>query len=161
MSCKRGLSRLFLVLVAVGLAAAVSRDPTDATEMKMVDPTISAHQGLAIGGYDPVAYFTDYAAVHGDKAHAVDYDGVRFLFANADNRAQFLQDPKRYLPQFGGYSTFALSKGKLYGADPTVFDIIDGRLYLSRNERVQELWHRNPDGYIRQAEENWSELSDR
>ncbi|MEP3113229.1 YHS domain-containing (seleno)protein [Nisaea sp.] len=161
MSCKRGLSRLFLVLVAIGLAAAVSRDPTGATEMKIVDPTFSVHQGHAIGGYDTVAYFTDYAAVHGDEAHAVDLDGVRFLFANAENRTQFLHDPKRYLPQFGGYSTFALSKGKLYGADPTVFDIIDGRLYLSRNERVQELWHRNPKGYISQAEENWSELSGR
>ena len=161
MSCKRGLSRLFLVLVAVGLAAAVSRDPTDATELNTTDPSFSTHQGLAIGGYDTVAYFTDYAAVHGDEAHSVEFDGVRFLFANADNRAQFLQDPKRYLPQFGGYSTFALSKGKLYGADPMVFDIIDGRLYLSRNERVQELWHRNPTGYIRQAEENWVKLGGR
>lgn len=160
MSCKRSLSRLFLVLVAVGLAAAVSRDPTDASEMNVVDPTISAHRGLAIGGYDPVAYFTDYAAVHGDETYAVEFDGIRFLFKNADNRHQFLQDPNRYMPQFGGYSTFALAKGKLYGADPTVFDIIDGRLYLSRNERVQELWHRNPEGYIRQAEENWSELSE-
>lgn len=161
MSCKSSLSRLFLVLVAIGLAAAVSRDPTDATEMPVLTPTFSMHQGLAIGGYDTVAYFTDYAAVHGDEAHAVDLDGVRFLFANGDNRAQFLKDPNRYLPQFGGYSTFALAKGKLYGADPTVFDIIDGRLYLSRNERVQELWHRNPGGYIRQAEENWRTLKGR
>ena len=161
MSCRRSLSRLFLVLLAVGLTAAVAREPETKANAALVEPTVSVRGGYAINGYDPVAYFSDYAAIQGEEAFYVDYDGATFLFANAENRDRFLNDPGRYLPQFGGYSTFGVAKGKMYEADPEVFDIIDGRLYLSRNERVRELWQRNPSGYIDLAETNWRDIKTR
>lgn len=155
MSYRRGLSRVFLVVLAIGLAAAVAREPQTKEHDALIEPSLSVRDGLAIDGYDPVAYFSDYSAVRGDEALAVDFDGARFLFATPENRDRFLSDPERYLPQFGGFSTYGMAKGKLYAADPEVFDIIDGRLYLSRNDKVRELWQRNPGGYIELAEDNW------
>ncbi|WP_420402636.1 YHS domain-containing (seleno)protein [Nisaea sp.] len=158
MSYRRGLSRLFLVVLAIGLAAAVSREPQTKEHGAQVEPSLSVRDGLAINGYDPVAYFSDYAAIRGEEALSVEFDGARILFAAPENRDRFLQDPDKYLPQFGGFSTFGMARGKLYSADPEVFDIIDGRLYLSRNEKVRELWQRNPSGYIDLAENNWRDL---
>jgi len=158
MSYRRGLSRVFLIVLAIGLAAAVAREPRTEEDRALVEPSLSVRDGLAINGYDPVAYFSDYAAVRGDETLSVEFDGARFLFAAPENRDRFLMNPERYLPQFGGYSTFGMAKGKLYAADPEVFDIIDGRLYLSRNEKVRELWQRNPEGYIALAEKHWREI---
>lgn len=158
MSYRRGLSRLFLVVLAIGLAAAVTREPQTKEHGALVEPSLSVRDGLAINGYDPVAYFSDYTAVRGKETLAVDFDGARFLFAAPENRDRFLRNPEKYLPQFGGFSTFGMAKGKLYSADPEVFDIIDGRLYLSRNEKVRELWQQNPEGYIELAENNWRDL---
>ncbi|UUX48243.1 YHS domain protein [Nisaea acidiphila] len=161
MSYKSGLSRLFLVIAAVGLVAAVAREPQTKEHIALVDPSVSIRDGFAIDGYDPVAYFSDHKAVRGNETLAVEFNGARFLFANRENRDRFLTDPRHFLPQFGGFSTYGVAKGKLYAADPEVFDIIDGRLYLSRNEKVRDLWQRNPAGYIDLAENNWRDIQAR
>lgn len=158
MSYVRGLSRLALVVAAIGLAAAVAREPANGVKAALIEPSVSIRDGLAINGYDPVAYFADHAALRGQEAYTVKFDGARFLFATAENRDRFLLDPEKYLPEFGGYSTFGMARGKLYAADPEVFDIIDGRLYLSRNDKVRDLWQQNPSGYIALAENNWRDI---
>ena len=60
----------------------------------------------------------------------------------------FRSDPDRYLPQFGGFSVYGVALGKAYDVNPETFDVVDGKLYLSRNDRVRDLWHTNRDGYI-------------
>jgi hypothetical protein len=86
------------------------------------------------------------------------FDGIIYQFSSEENLELFRADPLAYLPEFGDFSVFGIAKGKTYDIDPTAFDIIDGRLYLSRNEKVRGLWQSNPEGYIFSACRNWCEL---
>jgi len=122
------------------------------------DTVRMSHQdGVAIQGYDPVAYFTDGAPLKGEPTLRADWGGVVWHFTTPENRDHFLDDPERFAPRLGGHSVYGVVRGKTYTADPRVFDIIEGRLYLSRNENVREIWQRNPDGYLRTAEERWQD----
>ncbi|MFX4220013.1 MAG: YHS domain-containing (seleno)protein [Thalassobaculum sp.] len=115
--------------------------------------------GLALGGYDAVAYFLDREPVAGSAAHRVEWRGTVWQFSSAENALLFRDQPERYAPQYGGYSLYGMSVGKAYATDPRVFDIIDGKLYLSRNEAVREIWQRNPDGYIAAADAAWRQAA--
>lgn len=85
---------------------------------------------MALKGYDVVAYFKQSRALQGTAEFRQDWDGVRYYFSSAQNRAAFSADPDRFTPQFGGYCAMGMSKGKKTHADPTVFKIIDGKLYV-------------------------------
>ncbi|MDF1792353.1 MAG: YHS domain-containing (seleno)protein [Thalassobaculaceae bacterium] len=113
--------------------------------------------GVALGGYDTVAYFLDREPVEGSETHRVDWNGVVWHFTSDENALLFRGEPERFAPQYGGYSLYGMSRGKAYAADPRVFDIIDGKLYLSRNDAVRGIWQRNPDGYIAAADKAWQE----
>src|SRR3546814_8696646 len=104
--------------------------------------------GLAVHGFDPVAYVDDYQAVRGKAEFEASWQGARWRFSSAGNQARFLKNPAAYAPQYGGFGAYSVEIGKAYDVDPTVFDVVDGRVYLHRNARVRELWQRNPAGYI-------------
>lgn len=151
--------RLGLAALAIfmfGAIAMVSKGPAAVNK----DQRLNAEKKYAISGYDPVAYFVDGEPMKGTPNFQVEHDGTTYLFASAENLDQFYGDPEAYIPQYGGYSVYAASKGKVYAANPEVFDIIDGQLYLSRNNKVRDLWIRNPQGYIAQADKAWAELSE-
>ena len=111
--------------------------------------------GLAIGGYDPVAYFTDGKPVEGEERFSLDHDGTTWRFASAANRDAFKADPAKYAPQYGGFCAYAVSQGYTAKIEPDAWRIVDGKLYLHRNDRVRDLWSRNPHGYIAEADEAW------
>ena len=90
----------------------------------------AAEPRVALKGYDPVAYFTEHRPMKGVPAHRMDWDGARYQFASAKNRDLFSGDPDRYVPQFSGFCSAALSKGKKIEGDPNVWKIVDGRLYV-------------------------------
>lgn len=113
--------------------------------------------GLALGGYDPVAYFLDREPVPGSATYRVEWSGAVWQFTSGENAALFRDQPERFAPQYGGYSLYGMSRGKAYATDPRVFDIIDGKLYLSRNEAVRGIWQRNPEGYIAAADDAWKQ----
>ncbi len=110
----------------------------------------------AVKGYDVVAYFSRGQAIEGDKAHALDYKGARWLFSNAHHREMFRRDPARYEPQFGGYCAYAVAaKHKLVGIDPQAWSIVDGKLYLNYSAKVRSQWEQNLQEYILEARRIW------
>lgn len=115
-------------------------------------------QGVAVGGFDPVAYFREGSAVEGSPAITLDYEGATWRFASEDNREAFKADPRRYAPAYGGYCSWATSQGYLAKGDPHNWDIVDGRLYLNYDDRIQERWRKDIPGFIAKADRNWPQI---
>ena len=116
---------------------------------------VNEADGVGIAGYDPVAYFTDDRPVPGDPAMTATHQGVTYRFATAAHRDAFMADPARYLPQYGGYCAFGLSRGYKAVVDPTAFTVAGGRLFLNYNRSVQDIWRRSQNEMITRADENW------
>lgn len=117
--------------------------------------------GLALKGYDPVAYFSDNAAVPGSEEYTATVDGVTYHFASAENRDAFTADPAKYSPQFGGFCAMAAAMGKKFDVDPAAFSVVDGKLYLNVNQKVQAKWQEDIPGNIAKGEANWPNIKDK
>lgn len=111
--------------------------------------------GLAVAGYDPVAYFTESMPVMGKPSISLDYKGARWLFSSAANRDAFKANPEKYAPQYGGYCAWAVSQGYTAKGEPEVWKIVDGKLYLNFSRGVQWRWERDIPGNIQSANANW------
>ena len=88
--------------------------------------------GIAVKGYDPVAYFST-TPTPGHVNITSNYDGALYRFTSAENKKQFDEEPEKYLPQYGGFCALAMSEGKAVLINPTTFKILDGKLYLFYN----------------------------
>ncbi len=124
------------------------------------DVSICIHDGLAIGGADPVAYFTDNAFVPGDASHAVMWRGAVWHFARPDTMAAFEMDPTLYCPQFGGFCANAMSHGVLSPSEGRSWLIHDGALYLCSSPLALRRFARDIDASIAAARANWPALQD-
>ncbi len=113
---------------------------------------------IAIEGYDPVAYFSENAAVKGNKSNKLEWNGASWHFASAQNKALFQADPEKYAPQYGGYCAWAVSQNSVAGIKPELFTIIDGKLYLNYNEAVKTKWLVDTARYIADGDKNWPVL---
>lgn len=113
--------------------------------------------GLAIEGYDPVAYFTVMKPTRGSSEFRVDHHGSTFYFVSAAHRDAFAADPSQYVPQYGGYCAYGMAKGYTAAIDPAAFTIVGGKLYLNYSETVRSQWLSDIPGYIRKADANWPE----
>jgi len=145
------------VLAAAALVAAACfvLAPPRALALDAVNQT---WRGVAIDGYDPVAYFTDGRPVAGSRAFALEWMGATWRFASAEHRDRFAADPERFAPRYGGYCAWAVSQGYTADVDPEAWAIVDGRLYLNYSREVQARWERDRAGFIRQADESWPKL---
>ncbi len=131
---------IFLVLVGLSLAK----------------PVIFGNKGIAIGGYDTVAYFTQKKAVKGKARFAHRYRKATWYFSSAANLRRFKKNPKKYAPLYGGYCAYAMAtSGKKVKIDPTAFSVHKGRLYLNYNDKIQKKWLQQVDTYIKQANKNY------
>lgn len=117
-----------------------------------------AQAAPALDGYDPVAYFTSGTPRRGDAAHSLDWNGKRWHFASAANRDAFAAAPAAYAPQYGGNCAWAVAEGYLAPVDPEAWAIVDGKLYLNANRRIQRRWERDIPGFIARANANWPGL---
>ncbi|KIC13633.1 twin-arginine translocation pathway signal protein [Leisingera sp. ANG-Vp] len=115
----------------------------------------SSRGGVAIGGYDPVAFFVDGVAEQGRRTHAVMWKGVVWRFASARNQARFEANPRAYAPAFGGYCAYAMSQGQLHDGNPQIWAIVDGELFLLNNRRVHRLWQADTVQMIADARPHW------
>ncbi|WP_205944512.1 YHS domain-containing (seleno)protein [Pelagibius litoralis] len=140
--------------MAAGLTAAalISARPAWA-----IDPVFTKG-GLAIRGFDPVAYFTEGTPVEGKPLFTHRHDGALWQFASAANRDAFAADPERYAPQYGGYCAWAVSQGYTASIDPEAWRIEDGKLYLNYSKSVQRRWERDIPGNIVKADSNWPDI---
>jgi YHS domain-containing protein len=115
--------------------------------------------GVAIKGYDLVAYFSEGRAVKGSPKFSALYDGTTYWFASAPHRDQFLAAPRRYLPQYGGYCAYGVAQGGKFDIDPTAFAVVEGKLYLNLDHDVQKLWRKDVPGFIQKADQQWPSLA--
>ncbi|HXV77505.1 MAG TPA: YHS domain-containing (seleno)protein [Candidatus Polarisedimenticolaceae bacterium] len=117
--------------------------------------------GVALQGYDPVAYFTDGKPVKGRAEINATHEGAIYHFASAEHRAMFVDDPAHYAPQYGGYCGYAASINKISPIGPEWFQVIDDRLILQHNKKAWTLWNEDLPGNIVKADANWPGLVSR
>lgn len=121
--------------------------------------------GLAIDGYDPVAYFTTGNAIEGSKEYAYTIDGAIYRFANARNRDLFKAAPTKYRPQYGGWCAYAMgAKGEKVEVDPKTFKVLDGKLYLFYNKffnNTLKSWNKDEGNLKVKADANWTKQNNK
>ena|SRR5687767_1805675 len=115
--------------------------------------------GIAIQGYDPVAYFVQHEAVKGRSEFMQTKDGVIYYFSTASNKELFRKNSVNYEPQYGGWCAYAMGEtGEKVDVDPETFKIIDGKLYLFYNSLFNNTlpkWNKNETSLKKRADENW------
>ena len=118
--------------------------------------------GLAIQGFDPVAYFTQQKALKGSKQFATTVEGVTYYFANATDRDLFVKEPKKYEPQYGGWCAYAMgANNEKVEIDPETFEISNGKLYLFYHTWVNNTlpkWNKDETTLKPKADKNWQTI---
>ena len=136
----------FSIALMVGCVPALATDPVNT----------GYFGGVAIKGYDPVAYFTEGRAMKGSEEFSYDWLGTPWQFASSKDRELFIGDPTKYAPQYGGYCVGeVVHKGATINIDPEAWAIIDGKLYLSYSREFMEKFKANPSDELAKAEANW------
>jgi len=113
---------------------------------------------VAIKGTDPVAYFTEGQPLPGRAEFEYEWQRATWRFASAENRDLFANNPEQYAPEYGGYCAWAVSQGYTAPIDPNAWKIVDGKLYLNFNRRIQQRWEKDIPGHIAQANQNWPQV---
>jgi YHS domain-containing protein len=144
--------KAWLALLLAGLVSACADLPTQPI------PAINSAQGVALKGYDPVAYFTDGKPVEGSAQFDYRWSGVDYHFASAENRDRFQADPAAYAPQYGGYCAFAIANSRIADIDPADWAVVDHKLYLNNNDVAQSLWSLDRSGNIEAGDRHWTEV---
>ncbi len=139
---------LFGLLLAFGAVASAK------------DPVNTNWRGLAIKGYDPVAYFEAGEPRKGSGDHELDWQGATWRFSSAAHKAKFAANPEKYVPQYGGYCAWAVSNNDTAPVDPKAWKIVEGKLYLNYNHDVQAKWEKEMAENILKADGFWPALRD-
>jgi hypothetical protein len=142
--------RLAALLTVLTVWLMSSLAPADHLKMR--------EDGVAIQGYDTVAYFTDGRAMQGKPEFEHVWGGWRWWFGTAEHRDLFAREPDRYAPRFGGYCTGGLSLGYKMVPDPENWYIVDGELHLQHSKEGREKTLADPRPVIAKAEETWKRL---
>ena len=137
-----------MLIAASGAAAAAAANNID-------------RDGVAVGGYDVVAYFANGVPQRGRPEFSARHEGATYRFASAANLETFRADPQKYAPQYGVYCAYGAARGYKAPIDPAAWRIVDGKLYLNYSHAVQRQWLADIPGYIRKADENWPTLRDK
>lgn len=142
---------MFLLLTATGVRAQTAEIRKSAYNLEK--------SGLAIQGYDPVAYFTEHKAIEGKKEISTSFNGVTYRFSSEANRNLFKADPAKYEPQYGGWCAYAMgAKGEKVEIDPATFKVLDGKLYLFYNRVFNNTlpkWNSDEAHLKHNADRNW------
>ena len=123
---------------------------------------LNLENGLAIEGYDPVAYFTLHKAVKGKKDLAVYNQGATYYFSSPENKEEFKKNPSYYEPQYGGWCAYAMgANGEKVSVDPETFKIINNKLYLFYNRffnNTLKSWNKDEKNLNIKADQNWGKI---
>ncbi len=145
-------SPFFLAILGISIAV------TACSSAANFAPVNTNGSGLAVRGYDPVAFFASNDAIVGDKKYEFTWNGAKWHFASAENLEKFKADPVAYAPQFGGYCSYAVSRGYTADGDPMTWKIVEGKLYLNYNQEVKEEWEKEQLRFIEDGTKNWVEF---
>ena len=117
---------------------------------------------VAIGGYDPVGYFTQNKALKGRKEIGASHRGVIYYFASEENKKLFAESPEKYLPTYGGWCATAMAKGEKVEIDPTNFKVTKGRLFLffkAFYANALKDWNKDEPNLTAKADANWKKIA--
>ena len=143
------------LLAAFGTVAGLDWTARAATTERLV---VNRYSGLAIEGYDPVAYFTDERALRGLPDFEASEAGAVWRFRNGSNRSSFVAHPEIYGPRFGGYDPIDLARGVTYSGNPRFFIVTEQRLYLFGREEHRTAFAADPARYLQEADARWPGL---
>jgi len=149
-----GLNPGFLAVLALFLTFQLAPLGAATTERVVNDK----NTGLAIFGYDPVAYFTDSKPVVGKPDYELSFGDVVWRFRSDGNRAAFSGSPEIYQPRYGGYDPISISRGIAVPGNPMLWAIVGERLYLFYDEAARTEFAANPDSAISAADGRWQEV---
>lgn len=121
---------------------------------------VDRYTGLAIGGFDPVAFFTDARPVRGVSDFEVSHGGAVWRFSNPNNRAFFIADPDVYSPRFGGYDPVDIARGVTRAGTARLWLVVGERLYLFGHEDTRAAFAADPARYLREATRRWTVLKE-
>lgn len=142
------------------LTTTITAPAQDATILRK--KTYNLEKGIAIQGYDPVAYFTSDKPVKGSKDFAVAYQGATYYFSSAENKETFKKNPAKYEPMYGGWCAYAMGHdGSKVEIDPETFKIIDNKLYLYYNKyfnNTLKTWNKDETSLKAHADANWQKI---
>lgn len=130
-----------------------------AAQSTMSQTTYNSTRGVALDGYDVVAYFTEGRPVQGTPAFTHTWEQTTWRFASAARRDAFAAAPGKYAPRFGGFCAYGVSRGYAVDIDPNAWTVVDGRLYLNYSKSVQRTWDTDRATFIRRAEANWPAIA--
>jgi YHS domain-containing protein len=147
------ISRRGATVAALSLLALAAAQP--AAQSTRPAAVFNATRGVALDGYDVVAYFAEGRPVKGSPSFAHAWEGTTWHFASAAHRDAFAAAPAKYAPQFGGFCAYGVSRGYAVDIDPDAWTIVEGRLYLNYSKSVQRTWDKARASYIQKAEANW------
>ena len=143
---------LGLVVCAISAPSASQAAPDDRT-------VVNVNTGLAISGFDPVAYFSDGGPKAGRPDMELNQGGAVWRFINEGNRAAFAAHPEIYTPRFGGYDPVAIARGTSVPGHPLFWTVIAERLYLFYSEQTRTAFVADPGRLIETAERKWPEVA--
>ncbi len=146
-----GLLVIFVIILAGALSKRIS--PLSWKLHKAVNQGMFDNQ--AINGFDPVAYISDQAAIEGKHTIMYSWNKANWYFSTEGHKARFIENPEQYIPQFGGYCSFAVSKGFTANTDPNVFAVQNGKIYLFASEDVKKDWLREAKESLNISNLNW------
>jgi hypothetical protein len=149
-SCTAAFLGLWLAVCAGSLAAFAVTDET---------VVVNADTGLAISGFDPVAYFTDHRARIGRPDLELRAEGAIWRFENPGNKAAFAMHPEVYTPRFGGHDPVAIARGASVPGHPLFWAVVGDRLYLFYSADARATFLTDPGRFIAAAGRKWPELA--
>ena len=145
----------FSLALALGLAGAATVSPETPRAAFDQHVEINPQTGLAISGFDPVAYFAEQRPVFGRADFELPFEGTVWRFENPGNRAAFLAHPEVYSPRFGGYDPVAIARGASVPGHPLVWTVMSQRLYFFYDEKTRAEFLSDPGRVLEQAGRQW------
>jgi YHS domain-containing protein len=148
----------FIILALLGFIA-IQAQSQDVAFRKS---SYNLENGLAIQGYDPVAYFKQFKAVKGNPKFSYTYAGVTYHFSSEENRKAFIETPQKFEPEYGGWCAYAVGAydGRVE-IDPETFKIVNGKLYLFYNfyfTNTLNSWNKDESNLLNKANTNWNKV---
>jgi hypothetical protein len=116
---------------------------------------VFAPKGIAINGYDAVAFFKQAKPVKGSEEFSFDYKDAKWLFVSKEDLDEFSQSPEKFAPQYGGYCAYGTAQGHKAPTMADTWTIENGKLYFNYNQQVKKMWSKDREHFIKLADENW------
>ncbi|MGL9621550.1 YHS domain-containing (seleno)protein [Bradyrhizobium sp. U531] len=152
-----GIALIGLVLCLLsGIWLGGAGRPAEAATTERI--VINRFSGVAIEGFDPVAYFVDGGPMLGTSEFEANLWGAVWRFRNEGNRASFLAHPEVYGPQYGGYDPADIARGVTVAGNPRFFAIVAQRLYLFSREANRDAFAADPDKFLYEVGKRWPAL---